>query len=219
MSSLRVQSFSISLDGYGAGPRQSLEHPLGVGGLALHEWAFATRTFRRMHGSKASEEGTTDIDDQFAARGFSNIGAWILGRNMFGPIRGPWPDEAWKGWWGNEPPYHTPVFVLTHHPRPSLSMSGGTTFHFVTGGIQAALDQAVEAAAGRDVRLGGGVATIRQYLCAGLIDELHLAIAPVLLGTGEHLLEGIDLPGLGYRCSEHVPTQNATHVVLSRRRA
>jgi len=213
MSSLRVQSFSISLDGYGAGPQQSLEQPLGLGGRALHEWAFATRTFRKLFGS---EGGTTDIDDQFAARGFGNIGAWILGRNMFGPIRGPWPDETWKGWWGNEPPYHTPVFVLTHHPRPSLSMAGGTTFHFVTDGIRAALDRAVEAAAGRDVRLGGGVATIRQYLRAGLIDELHLAIAPVLLGAGEHLLEGIDLPRLGYRCSEHVATQNATHVVLCR---
>jgi dihydrofolate reductase len=216
MPKLRVQSFSLSLDGYGAGPSQDLEHPLGVGGLALHQWFFATRTFRQMH---RGEGGTTGIDDTFAARGFGNIGAWILGRNMFGPIRGPWPDEAWQGWWGDEPPYHTPVFVLTHHPRTPLTMSGGTTFHFVTEGMRTALDRAVAAAAGRDVRLGGGVATIRQYLRAGLVDELHLAIAPVLLGAGEHLLGGIDLPGLGYRCSEHVPTPNATHVVLSRQRA
>jgi len=213
MPRLRVHGFSISLDGYGAGPNQDLEHPLGVGGMALHEWAFATRTFRQMHGR---EGGTTGIDDDFAARGFAGIGAWILGRNMFGPVRGPWPDDSWKGWWGDTPPYHTPVFVLTHHARPPIAMAGGTTFHFVADGIHAALAHASEAAGDKAIRLGGGVATIRQYLRAGLIDELHLAIAPVLLGAGEHLLTGIDMPTLGYRCTEHVPTEKATHVVLKR---
>ena len=163
-------------------------------------------------------DGTTGPDDEFAARGFANIGAWILGRNMFGPIRGPWADEAWKGWWGDNPPYHVPVFVLTHHARPSITMAGGTTFHLVTDGIEAALERAFEAAGGKDVRLGGGVATIQEYLWAGLIDDMHLAIAPVLLGSGEHLLDGIDLTKLGFTCSEHVPTPNATHVVLTRRR-
>jgi dihydrofolate reductase len=214
MQKLRVHGFSLSLDGYGAGPNQDLENPLGVGGAALHGWAFATRTFRRMFGT---EGGSTDTDDEFAARGFANIGAWILGRNMFGPVRGPWPDENWKGWWGDEPPYHTPVFVLTHHPRASLAMRGGTTFHFVTDGIHAALERATKAAGDRDVRVGGGVATIRQYLRAGLIDEMHLAISPVLLGSGEHLLAGIDAAALGYRCAEHVPSANATHVVIKRK--
>jgi dihydrofolate reductase len=215
MSKLRVHGFAISLDGYGAGPNQNLDNPLGDGGGALHEWAFATRTFRRMFGR---EGGSTDTDDDFAARGFDNIGAWIMGRNMFGPIRGAWPDDTWKGWWGDNPPYHTPVFVLTHHPRTSISMSGGTTFHFVTDGIHAAMKCAVEAANGRDIRLGGGVATIRQYLGAGLIDEMHLAISPILLGSGEHLLAGIDAPKLGYQCTEHIPTASATHVVLTKRR-
>jgi dihydrofolate reductase len=210
---LRVHSFSISLDGYGAGPNQDLDNPLGAGGLAMHQWVFATRTFRRMF---RGDDGTTGIDDDFAARGFNNIGAWILGRNMFGPVRGPWPDDTWKGWWGDNPPYHTPVFVLTNHPRPSITMSGGTTFHFVTDGIHAALQRAADAANGQDIRLGGGVATIRQYLCAGLVDEMHLAISPVLLGSGEHLLAGIDAPKLGYRCTEHVATPNVTHVVLTR---
>ena len=214
MSKLRIQSFSISVDGFGAGPDQDLNNPLGVGGMQLHGWAFATRTFRRMHGS---EDGTTGIDDDFAARGFNNIGAWILGRNMFGPIRGRWPDNLWTGWWGNDPPYHCPVFVLTHHPREPLTMSGGTTFHFLTEGIQDALQRAGAAAAGKDVRLGGGVATIRQYLRLGLVDEVHLAISPVLLGSGEHLLAGLDLLKLGYQCTEHVPTENATHVVLTKR--
>lgn len=213
MSKLRVQSFSISLDGFGAGPDQSLEHPLGVGGLALHEWVFPTRTFQRMHGDG---EGVTGIDDDFAARGFSNIGAWILGRNMFGPIRGPWPDADWKGWWGDTPPYHTPVFVLTHHARESIAMNGGTTFHFVTDGIHRALERAVEAANGQDVRLGGGVATIRQYLRAGLVDELHLAVSPVLLGSGENLLADINMPALGYRCTEHAASRLATHVILKK---
>jgi dihydrofolate reductase len=213
MSKLRVQSFSIAIDGFGAGPEQSLANPIGVGGLALHEWVFPTRTFQRMFGN---DGGTTGIDDDFAARGFSNIGAWILGRNMFGPIRGPWPDTSWKGWWGDNPPYHTPVFVLTHHAREPLSMEGGTTFHFVTGGIHRALERARDAANGRDVRLGGGVATIRQYLRAGLIDEMHLAVVPVLLGAGENLFAGIDAPSLGYRCVEHVPSERVIHVVLRR---
>ena len=215
MAKLRVQSFSISIDGYGAGPDQTLANPLGVGGMALHDWAFTTRTFRQMFGDTGGEKG---VDDDFAARGFRRIGAWILGRNMFGPVRGPWPDESWKGWWGANPPYHTPVFVLTHHPRASIVMAGGTTFHFVTDGIEAALARATEAAGGLDVRLGGGVATIRQYLSAGLVDEMHLAISPVLLGRGENLLAGLDLPRLGYVRSEHVATSNATHVVLTRKR-
>ena len=209
---LRIASFTISLDGFGAGPDQSIEHPLGVGGASIHKWAFSTRTFQsRVLGS---EGGAAGPDDDFAARGFSNVGAWILGRNMFGPVRGPWPDDTWKGWWGDNPPYHTPVFVLTHHARQSIVMEGGTTFHFVTDGIHKALERAAEAAAGQDVRLGGGVATIRQYLRAGLVDEMHVAIAPVLLGTGENLFAGIDMRALGYRCVEHVPTQHATHVVL-----
>jgi dihydrofolate reductase len=216
MSKLRVHAFTISLDGYGAGPNQDLDNPLGVGGVALHEWAFATRTFRQMFGSGG---GTTGIDDDLAARGFTNIGAWIMGRNMFGPIRGPWPDDAWKGWWGDSPPYHTPVFVLTNHPRTSITMNGGTSFHFVTDGIHAALKRAAEAANDQDIRLGGGVATIRQYLRARLVDEMHLAISPVLLGSGEHLLVDIDTLKLGYQCTEYTPTKNATHVVLTKRRS
>jgi len=213
MPMLRVQSFSISIDGYGAGPNQDLNNPLGVGGGALHEWAFATRTIRKMF---EGEGGTTGTDDDFAARGFNNIGAWSLGRNMFGPVRGQWPDDSWKGWWGDNPPYHTPVFVLTNHPRASIAMSGGTIFHFVTDGIHAALQRAAEAANGRDIRLGGGIASIRQYLRAGLIDEMHIVISPVILGTGEHLFSGIDLLKLGYRCAEHTTTPNATHVVLTK---
>ena len=213
MSRLRVESFSLSLDGFGAGPAQSLENPLGVGGEALHPWLSSTRTFRQMFGGR---DGTTGVDDRFAARGFEGVGAWILGRNMFGPIRGAWPDESWKGWWGEEPPYHVPVFVLTHHPRRDLPMKGGTTFHFVTGGMQEALARAREAAGARDVRVGGGVSTLRQYLGAGLIDSMHLAFSPVLLGQGESLLAGLDLPGLGFRITEHVPGEKATHVVLTR---
>jgi dihydrofolate reductase len=213
MSRLKVQSFSVSLDGYGAGPAQSLADPLGVGGKALHQWAIGTRTFQRMFGN---EGGAAGIDEDFAARGFAGIGAWILGRNMFGPIRGPWPDETWKGWWGDEPPYHTQVFVLTHHPRASIEMQGGTTFHFVTDGIHSALDRARAAAGGLDVRLGGGVESIRQYLRAGLVDEMHLAIAPVALGSGESLLAGIDLPRLDFRVTEQVASAHALHVVLQR---
>jgi dihydrofolate reductase len=214
MPKLRVQCFAISLDGYGAGPAQSLKNPLGVGGEELHEWFFPTRTFQKMFGKNDGETGT---DDDFAARGFANVGSWILGRNMFGPVRGPWPDESWKGWWGDNPPYHCPVFVLTHHPRAPITMEGGTVFHFVTGGIREALERATNAAKGQDVRIGGGVATIRQYLEAGLIDEMHLAISPVLLGNGEHLFAGIDLLKLGYACIEHVPTAKATHVVLAKK--
>lgn len=213
MSRLRVHAFSISLDGYGAGPSQSVEVPLGVGGESLHEWIFPTRTFRQL-GRK--EGGTTGIDDNYVARGFEGIGAWIMGRNMFGPVRGAWPDDSWKGWWGPNPPYHAPVFVLTHHPRAAITMQGGTEFRFV-GDIHRALKEATAAADGRDIRLGGGVSVIRQYLEAGLLDEMHLAIAPILLGSGEHLLSGLDLPTLGYECTEHAPSEKATHVVITRR--
>ena len=214
MSKLRVYSFAISIDGYGAGPNQSLENPLGVNGPELFGWFFPTRTWQRMHGG---EGGETGVDDDIAAKGFE-FGAWILGRNMFGPIRGPWPDESWKGWWGDEPPYHVPTFVLTHHPRPPLPMKGGTVFHFVTDGIQSALEQAKAAAQGRDVRVGGGVSTIRQYLNARLIDELHLVVSPVLLGEGEKLFEGMDLRALGYECVDHKPGKRAAaHVFLRKR--
>lgn len=214
MSRLIVRSFGVSIDGFGAGPDQSLDHPLGVRGPTLMEWFFPTRTFQQMHGGGGGETG---VDDDFAARGFANIGAWILGRHMFGPVRGPWPDGEWKGWWGANPPYHVPVFVLTHHARDPLTMEGGTVFHFVTEGIHAALAQARAAAQGRDVRIGGGAATIRQYLEAGLIDELHLALSPTLLGRGEPLLAGIDLGALGYECTEHVASPLAMHVVLTKR--
>lgn len=214
MTRVRVASFTISLDGYGAGPDQDIDHPLGVGGTELHQWLFPTRTFQKVLFGK--DEGTTGLDDDFAARGFQNVGAWILGRNMFGPIRGDWPDTSWKGWWGNNPPYHVPVFILTHYARPSIKMDGGTTFHFITGGIHEALDRASKAAAGLDVRIGGGADTIRQYLREGLIDELHIAIAPVLLGRGESLFLGLDLRTLGYECVEFLATKKATHVVLRR---
>jgi dihydrofolate reductase len=214
MPKLRVQSFAISIDGYGAGPNQDLQNPLGVGGPKLMEWFFQTRVWQRMHGQAGGETG---VDNRMAEQGFTGIGAWILGRNMFGPVRGPWPDDRWKGWWGDEPPYHTPVFVLTHHARAPLLMAGGTEFRFVTGGIRDALDQAFAAAGGRDVRLGGGVATIRQYLETALIDELHLAIRPVLLGSGEHLLAGINTRALGYECAEFVAGERAFHVVLRKR--
>lgn len=214
MSKLRVQSFGVSMDGYGAGPDQSLEHPLGVGGPGMMQWFFPTKFWRAMQGQDGGETG---IDNGIAEAGFANLGAWILGRNMFGPVRGPWPDESWRGWWGEEPPYHVPVFVLTHHPRPPLVMAGGTTFHFVTEGIRSALDQARAAAGDRDVRLGGGTCTIRQYLRAGLIDELHLAIGPALLGRGEHLTHDLDLPALGYDVERHVMGERAMHVFLRRR--
>ena len=215
MSKLRVQSFAISIDGYGAGPNQDLRNPLGVKGSELMEWFFHTRMWRQMYGEGNGEAG---IDNDIAEQGFAGIGAWIIGRNMFGPVRGPWPDDSWKGWWGEEPAYHVPVFVLTHYARPPLTMTGGTVFHFVTEGIHAALEQATAAAGGGDVRVGGGVATIRQYLLAALIDELHLAISPVLLGCGEHLLHDIDLCALGYECEKSVAGERATHVFLRRRR-
>lgn len=214
MPKLSVHGFTISLDGYGAGPDQSRGNPLGVGGEALHEWMLGTRTFRTM--VLGQDGGSTGIDDDFAKRGFENVGAWIMGRNMFAPSRGDWPNDGWKGWWGDNPPYHCPVFVLTKHPHPSIAMEGGTTFHFVTDGIDAALDRATEAAKGKDIRVGGGVSTVRQYLQAGLVDEMHFAISPVLLGSGEHLFAGLDLLKLGYRVSEHITTPNAMHVTLSR---
>ena len=214
MSKLRVQAFGLSLDGFGAGPDQSLDHPLGVRGPELMEWFFPTRVFRRMQGM---DDGETGVDNRMAEQGFENIGAWILGRNMFGPVRGPWPDDSWKGWWGDEPPYHVPVFVLTHHQRAPLTMKGGTTFHFVTDGIHAALEQAKAAAGGRDVRVGGGAATIRQYLQARLIDSLHLAVRPVLLGEGEKLIEGINLRALGYECEEMIAGERAAHMHLRKR--
>ena len=217
MTLLRVESLTISLDGYAAGPNQSLQHPLGIGGTALHAWALGTRVFQKtLFGN--DDGGETGIDNDFAARGFRNIGAWILGRNMFGPIRGPWLDESWKGWWGENPVYHVPVFVLTNHSRPPLVMEGGTTFHFVTEGIHAALERARDAAKGQDVRIGGGPNTIQQYLRERLIDEMHIAISPVLLGSGESLFAGLDLPVLGYVLTERTETASATHIVLSRRR-
>jgi dihydrofolate reductase len=221
MSKLRVAAFSVSIDGFGAGPGQDLANPMGIGGMALHQWVLGTKTFQKMHADFAGpllgdQPGRGGPDDDFAARGFVNLGAWILGRNMFGPIRGPWTDDEWKGWWGKNPPYHVPVFVLTHHARAPIAMEGGTTFHFVTDGIHAALARAKEAAGNKDIRLGGGVATVREYLAAGLIDELHLAISPVLLGRGEQLLAGIDLVKLGFKCTEHAGSELATHVVLTR---
>ena len=222
MSKVKV-SFSVSIDGFGAAPQQSLENPMGVGGEALAEWAFATRTFQRFHGKNWTFRhihdkggGTTGIDDEFFARRFVNVGAWILGRNMFGPVRGPWRGDSWKGGWGDTPPFGNPVFVLTHHARESIPMQGGTTFHFMTDGIHRALERATAAAKGKDVCVGGGIAAIQQYLRAGLIDELNLAISPVLLGSGERFLGDIDLVKLGYTCTEHVAGERATHVVLGR---
>lgn len=214
MARVLVRSFALSLDGYGAGPDQRLDNPLGERGLELMEWFFHTRVWGRIQGHGDGEAG---VDDAVAERGFAGIGAWIIGRNMFGPVRGPWPDESWQGWWGEEPPFHTPVFVLTHHAREPLVMAGGTEFRFVTHGIHAALEQARAAAAGRDVRIGGGVATIRQYLSEGLIDELHLAVRPVLLGSGEHLFRDLDLRALGYDCASHFAGERANHVLLRRR--
>ena len=214
MSRLRVLSFSMSIDGFGAGPDQSLKHPLGTTGPELMEWFFHTRVWREMQGL---EDGETGVDNGFALRSFENLGAYILGRNMFGPVRGPWPDESWRGWWGENPPYHTPVFVLTHHARPPLVMEGGTVFHFVTDGIHSALDQAKRAAGGKDVRVGGGAATIRQFLAAGLIDDLHLAMGRVVLGRGEPLFAGLDLRALGYECKGMVPGERATHVTIAKR--
>ena len=213
MARLVVRGFTISLDGYGAGTHQSLENPLGVGGENLHDWLVGTRTFQRMLGKDA---GDTGIDEDFAARSMAGMGAWILGRNMFGPIRGPWPDESWHGWWGDNPPYHAPTFVLTHHDRPKLEMDGGTVFHFVTEGIHAALERARATAGDQDIRLLGGASTIRQYLEARLVDEMHLAVSPILLGSGEHLLAGLDLPTLGYRCTQCVPSEKAAHYTIAK---
>lgn len=213
MSKVRVCCFGLSMDGFGAGPNQSQKDPMGEHAMDLHQWAFPTRFFCEMQGRPGGEEG---IDNSFALRGFENIGAWILGRNMFGPVRGDWGDESWKGWWGDTPPYHVPVFVLTHHARQPLEMLGGTTFHFITGGIQEALDRAREAADGKDIRIGGGVSTIRQYLEAGLIDEMHLAVTPVILGKGEALFTGIDLPALGFRVTSHAVGKRAMHVAMSK---
>ena len=214
MAKLRVHNYSMSLDGYVAGPDQSLEEPLGIGAEALHEWVFATPSGRRMMGQDPGD-AEAGIDEDFFLAGLDNIGAHVMGRNMFGPVRGPW-DEDWRGWWGDEPPYHCPVFVLTHHPRPPIEMKGGTVFHFVTDGIESALYRAKEAAGARDVRIGGGAATIREYLGARLIDEMHVAVSPVVLGAGEPLLAGLDLPRLGYEITEHAPSESATHVVFSR---
>jgi len=214
MPIVRVLCFAVSIDGFAAGPNQDLEHPLGVRGPELMEWLFQTRVWRQQHGL---EGGDTGVDNRMAEAGFENIGAWILGRNMFGPIRGSWPDMNWKGWWGNNPPYHVSTFILTHHARAPIEMEGGTIFHFVTGGIHEALDRARDAAKGMDVRIGGGPNTIQQYLRAGLIDELHIAISPVLLGAGERLFEGIDMRALGYKCVQTVASEKATHVVLQRR--
>ena len=214
MGRLRVNAFSVSLDGYAAGPGQSLEQPMSEGGMALHEWAFGTRTFRRMFGM--GEDGGTGVDDGFAQRSFHNLGAWVLGRNMFGPVRGPWPDDSWRGWWGDEPPYHVPVFVLTHHAREPLEMQGGTVFHFVTGGLEEALERAHAAAGERDVRLGGGTSVVRQALQRRLLDEMHLVVSPVLLGRGEALYAGLDLPALGYRVTERVQGEVPLHVVMQR---
>ena len=211
MSKVKVAGFSVSMDGYGAGPGQDLQNPMGKGGMPLHQWALKTRFFRTMFGQ---DGGTTGVDNEFAEKAAQNLGAWILGRNMFGPVRGPWANNDWKGWWGDEPPYHVPVFVLTHHARDPIPMKGGTTFYFVTDGIESALKKAREAAKDKDIRIGGGVSTVRQYLQAGLIDEMHLAFTPVFLGRGENLLAGLDLPGLGFHRAERTATEDATHIIL-----
>lgn len=213
MSKVRVAGFSVSMDGFGAGPEQSLNDPLGKRGPEMFQWFFHTRTFRAMMGK---DDGSTGIDENYASRAMANFGAFILGRNMFGPIRGEWPDDVWKGWWGPNPPYHAPTYILTHYPRAPIVMEGGTTFHFVTGGIHEALDQAKAAAGGKDVKIGGGVSTVRQYLQANLVDELHFVASPVLLGQGEAMFAGIDLPALGFRVTEHVASEKATHIVLAK---
>ena len=213
MPLVRVSGFTVSVDGFGAGPDQTVETPLGVGGEELHKWMVETSTFRRMSGKAG---GTTGVEDELVARAMDGIGAWIMGRNMYGPVRGPWPDESWRGWWGKNPPYHTPVFVLTHHERRSLSMEGGTEFHFETGGIHRVLDHAREAAGDKDIRILGGVSVIRQYLTAGLIDELHLAVSPLLLGSGENLFHGLNFEALGYKATRHLPSPDAMHIFVSR---
>lgn len=214
MGKVKVCAFSVSLDGYGAGPEQTLQQPLGKRGEELHEWMFPTRMFQKLYGNGEGEEG---VDNDFAERSFDNLGAWILGRNMFGPIRGAWPNDEWKGWWGENPPYHVPVFVLTHHPRESITMQGGTVFHFITDGIESALDKAKKAAGDKDIRIGGGVSTVRQYLQAGLIDEMHLPFSPIFLGSGEHLFSGIDLPSLGFTEVKTTFGKRAAHVLLKKK--
>jgi len=213
MTKVKVAGFSVSLDGFGAGADQSLENPLGVRGPEIFQWFFPTKTFQQMHGK---DDGETGTDDSFARRAMEGFGAFILGRNMFGPVRGEWPDDQWKGWWGDTPPYHAPTFILTHHPRPPIEMLGGTTFHFVSEGIDVALQKARAAAGAKDIKIGGGVETVRQYVQAGHVDEIHLAVAPVAIGQGEPLFSGIDLRALGYRTVEHVPTARATHIVLAK---
>jgi dihydrofolate reductase len=213
MTKVRVAGFSVSLDGFGAGPAQSLDHPLGLHGGEMFQWYIPTRTFRQMQGQ---EGGETGVDDEFGRRSMEGFGAFILGRNMFGPVRGEWPDDQWKGWWGDNPPYHAPTFILTHFPRPPIEMLGGTTFHFVSDGIEVALQKARDAAGAKDVKIGGGVETVKQYVQAGLVDEIHLALAPTALGQGESLFSSLDLRALGYRTVEHVPTDRATHIVLAK---
>ena len=213
MAKVKVAAFSISLDGYGAGPRQDINDPLGVRGTELFSWFFDTEVFKKINGQSGGSRG---VDNDIAVKSFENVGAWILGRNMFGPVRGPWPDESWKGWWGEEPPYHVPVFVLTHHARAPLEMKGGTTFHFVTDGAESALKQATAAAQGKDVRIGGGVATLQQYLAAGAIDEMHFAMSPVLLGEGENFFAGMDLPKLGFKVDRKIEGENATHLIVKK---
>lgn len=213
MAKVKVAGFSLSIDGFGAGAGQSLNDPLGKRGEELHPWLVRTRTFHAMVGQ---DGGSQSIDDDYAARSMAGFGAFILGRNMFGPVRGDWPDDSWKGWWGDNPPYHAPTFILSHYPRDPIIMKGGTTFHFVTGGIEAALDKAKAAAGEQDVKIGGGVSTVRQYLQAGLVDEVHFAITPIVLGQGEAMFSGIDLPALGFHVAEHATTDFATHVVLAR---
>lgn len=213
MSRVRVAGFGLSLDGFSAGTEQSLNDPLGKLGPEIFQWFFHTRTFADMHGSGG---GSVDLDDEFARRAMDNFGAFILGRNMFGPVRGPWPDDSWKGWWGDNPPYHAPTFVLTHYEREPLVMEGGTTFHFVTGGIHEALSLARKAAGAKDIKIGGGVSTVRQYLQAGLVDSIHLALSPALLGQGERLLDGIDLRALGFSVVDRKTSDKATHFVLER---
>ncbi|MBT1696696.1 dihydrofolate reductase family protein [Fulvivirgaceae bacterium PWU4] len=214
MSKVKVAAFSVSLDGFGAGVEQSLKDPLGVRGEELHTWIVGTKTFNRMGGRDGGREG---VDNDFAERSMENIGAWVMGRNMFGPVRGPWPDNEWRGWWGQKPPYHVPVFILTHHPRKSVDMEGDTTFHFVTGGLRSALEEAKKVANGKDIRIGGGVSTIRQCLQAGYIDEMHLAISPVFLGSGEHLFSGLDLTALGFNQVQKINGEDATHIILAKK--
>lgn len=214
MGKVKVAAYSVSLDGFGAGCDQSRKEPLGIRGEELHEWIFPTKMFQQIGGKQGGTEGS---DNDFAERSFENIGAWLMGRNMFGPIRGPWPDDEWKGWWGEKPSYHVPVFVLTHYEREPVTMKGGTTFYFVTNGIESALEKAKKVANGKDIRIGGGASTIRQFLQAGLIDKMHLAVSPIFLGAGEHLFSGIDLPKLGFKDTHVIHGEKATHIILKKK--